>query len=128
MRGLPRQFWALWTATLINRAGAFVIIFLAIYLTAERHFPASLAGFVVGVYGVGGSVGVTVGGALADRWGRRPTALLALGSASVLMLALGLASRPVPIILAAAALGLAAEMARPALGAMIADLVPAADR
>ena len=128
MRGLPRQFWALWTATLINRAGGFVIIFLAIYLTAERHFSPSLAGFVVGVYGVGGSIGVTVGGALADRWGRRPTALLALGSASVLMLALGFAERPVTIILAATALGLAAEMARPALGAMITDLVPPADR
>jgi MFS family permease len=126
--GLPSQFWALWTATLINRAGAFVIIFLAIYLTAQRHFSPSLAGLVVGVYGVGGAIGVTVGGTLTDRWGRRPTALLALGSASALMLALGFAGRPVTIILAAGALGLAAEMARPPLAAMIADLVPPADR
>jgi MFS family permease len=126
--GLPGQFWALWTATLINRAGSFVIIFLALYLTVERHFSPASAGLVVGLYGVGGAVGVTIGGLLTDRWGRRPTALLSLGTSSVLMVALGLASQPLTITVAATALGLAAEAARPPLGAMIADIVPDADR
>ncbi|NJC69307.1 MFS transporter [Planosporangium thailandense] len=125
---LPGRFWALWTATLINRAGSFVILFLAFYLTGQRHFSPSAAGLVVGLYGAGGAVGVTVGGYLTDRWGRRPTALTALGSASVLMLLLGLATAPPLIAVAAAALGLAAESARPPLGAMIADIVPDADR
>jgi predicted MFS family arabinose efflux permease len=70
--GLPGQFWALWAATLINRAGGFVIIFLALYLTAERGFSPSAAGLVVGLYGAGGAIGVTIGGYLTDRWGRRP--------------------------------------------------------
>ncbi|WP_433055901.1 MFS transporter [Dactylosporangium sp. CS-033363] len=122
---LPSQFWVLWAATLVNRAGGFVIIFLTIYLTTQRGFSASAAGLVVGLYGVGGAVGVTVGGHLADHWGRRPAALLSLGTSSVLMLALGLARGPVEIIAAAVLLGAAAEAARPPLGAMIADIVPA---
>ncbi|MGC9670146.1 MDR family MFS transporter [Planosporangium sp. 12N6] len=125
---LPGRFWALWTATLINRAGSFVVLFLALYLTAERHFSPSAAGAVVGLYGAGGAAGVTLGGYLADRWGRRPTVLSALGTSSVLMVLLGLASQPLTIAAAAAALGLAAEAARPSLGAMIADIVPDTDR
>ncbi|GAA2618832.1 MFS transporter [Dactylosporangium fulvum] len=125
---LPGQFWVLWVATLVNRAGSFVIIFLTIYLTKERGFSESAAGLVIGLYGVGGAIGVTAGGHLADRWGRRPTALLALFSASALMVALGLAQDRITIMVGAAALGLAAESARPALAAMITDIVPEADR
>ena len=55
--GLPRTFWFLWTGTLINRLGAFVVIFLAIYLTASAGFSQSQAGLVLGLYGVGGAVG-----------------------------------------------------------------------
>ncbi|MET7421341.1 MFS transporter [Dactylosporangium sp. NPDC005555] len=125
---LPAQFWIVWTATLINRAGGFVGIFLTIYLTTERGFSGSTAGLVLGLYGLGGAVGVTIAGHLTDRWGRRPTVLLAMGSASVLMVALGLAHDRVAIMVGALALGMAAEGARPPLGAMIADLVPAPDR
>lgn len=89
--GLPRQFWFLWTGTLINRLGSFVVIFLAIYLTGARHFSQSQAGLVIGLYGVGGAIGTTAGGVLADRWGRRPTILIAQFGAAGLMLALGFA-------------------------------------
>jgi predicted MFS family arabinose efflux permease len=125
---LPAQFWIVWTATLINRAGGFVGIFLTIYLTTERHFSTSTAGLVLGLYGLGGAIGVAAAGHLTDRWGRRPTVLLAMGSAAVLMACLGLAHSRPAIMLGALALGMAAEGARPPLGAMIADLVPAADR
>ncbi|MFD0786560.1 MFS transporter, partial [Micromonospora azadirachtae] len=66
--GLPARFWYLWTGTLINRLGSFVLVFLAIYLTQERGFSASQAGLVIGLWGVGGAVGTTIGGTLADRW------------------------------------------------------------
>lgn len=125
---LPGQFWVLWTATLINRAGSFVILFLTIYLTTRRGFSESAAGLVIGLYGLGGVIGVTLGGHLTDRWGRRPTVLLALSSSSVLMIGLGMAQDRITIMVAAAALGMAAESARPPLGAMIADIVPDRDR
>ncbi|SCE75914.1 Predicted arabinose efflux permease, MFS family [Micromonospora viridifaciens] len=126
--GLPRSFWYLWTGTLINRLGSFVLVFLAIYLTQERHFSASQAGLVIGMWGVGGAVGTTIGGTLTDRWGRRPTLLTAQIGAAALMVALGLARPLWAVALGALLLGAFAEMARPAFGAMMVDVVPEKDR
>ncbi|MCX5067843.1 MFS transporter [Micromonospora lupini] len=126
--GLPATFWYLWSGTLINRLGSFVLVFLAIYLTQERGFSASQAGLVIGLWGVGGAFGTTAGGTLADRWGRRPTLLTAHVGAAAMMLALGLARDLWAVALGALLLGMFAEAARPAFGAMMIDVVPAKDR
>ncbi|MEU6022323.1 MFS transporter [Micromonospora sp. NPDC047134] len=126
--GLPKIFWYLWTGTLINRLGSFVLVFLAIYLTQERGFSASQAGVVLGLWGAGGAVGATVGGTLSDRWGRRPTLLTAHLGGAVMMLALGFAHELWAVGLGALLLGLFAEAARPAFGAMMIDVVPERDR
>lgn len=126
--GLPVTFWYLWAGTLINRLGSFVLVFLAIYLTQERGFSASQAGLVIGLWGVGGAVGTTVGGTLADRWGRRPTLLTAHLGAATMMLALGFAQQLWAVALGALLLGTFAEAARPAFGAMMIDVVPEKDR
>ncbi|MEV4344193.1 MFS transporter [Actinoplanes sp. NPDC049596] len=126
--GLPRQFWLLWTGTLINRLGSFVVIFLAIYLTADRGFSQSQAGLVIGLYGVGGALGTTAGGVLADRWGRRPTMLTAQFTAAALMLALGFAHEYGQILATTFLLGFFSEAVRPAFSAMLVDVVPEKDR
>ncbi|MGI5524142.1 MDR family MFS transporter [Micromonospora sp. CA-259024] len=126
--GLPTTFWYLWSGTLINRLGSFVLVFLAIYLTQERGFSASQAGLVIGLWGVGGAFGTIAGGTLADRWGRRPTLLTAHVGAAAMMLALGLARDLWAVALGALLLGMFAEAARPAFGAMMIDVVPAKDR
>jgi hypothetical protein len=48
--GLPRPFWVLFGGTLVNRVGGFVIVFLAIYLTAVRGLNAAQAGAVISPY------------------------------------------------------------------------------
>ncbi|WP_431972950.1 MDR family MFS transporter [Micromonospora haikouensis] len=126
--GLPRTFWYLWTGTLINRLGSFVLVFLAIYLTQERGFDELAAGLVLGLWGVGGAVGTTLGGTLADRWGRRPTLLTAHLGAAAMMLTLGFAQQLWAVAGGALLLGLFAEAARPAFGAMMIDVVPERDR
>jgi MFS family permease len=126
--GLPRQFWFLWIGTLINRLGAFVVIYLAIYLTQALHFSQSQAGLVLGAYGVGGAVGTMTGGVLADRWGRRPTLLTAQFGAAALMLALGFAQGFWQLVAGALLLGLFAEGVRPAFQAMMIDVLPDRDR
>ncbi|GAA2654250.1 MFS transporter [Paractinoplanes durhamensis] len=125
---MPRQFWFLWVGTLINRLGSFVVIFLAIYLTSERHFSQSQAGLVIGLYGVGGAIGTTVGGVLADRWGRRPTMLTAQFGAAALMLTLGFAYAYWQILAVTFLLGVVTEAVRPAFMAMMIDVVPDRDR
>ncbi|UQU65450.1 MFS transporter [Couchioplanes caeruleus] len=126
--GLPRQFWFLWTGTLINRLGAFVVIYLAIYLTQDLHFSQSQAGLVLGAYGVGGAIGTMTGGVLTDRWGRRPTMLTAQFGTAALMLTLGFAGQFWQLLAGAWLLGVFAEGVRPAFQAMMVDVVPDRDR
>ena len=76
MRDLPRTFWYLWTATLINRSGAFVMLYLEINMVARYGFSATFAGLVLGLFGAGMALGSLAGGVLADRWGRRSTLLV----------------------------------------------------
>ncbi len=126
--GLPRQFWWMWTSTLINSLGGFVVTFLALYLTAHRGYSASYAGLVAALFGLGGAVGAVLGGVLADRVGRRPTMLAAQLATAAATVALGLATGPVTIAACAAVAGLANSTSRPAVQAMIADIVGPADR
>nr|MDT0660325.1 MFS transporter [Micromonospora sp. DSM 115978] len=126
--GLPATFWYLWTGTLINRLGSFVLIFLAIYLTTVRGFSELDAGFVLGLWGAGGAVGTLLGGVSADRWGRRPTLLTAHLGAAAAMLGLGFAEPFWAVAAGALLLGIFAEGARPAFAAMMVDVVPATDR
>ncbi len=56
MSGLPPTFWWLWAGTLVNRAGAFVLPFLAFYLTDELDLTPSFVGLVLGAFGLGSIV------------------------------------------------------------------------
>ncbi len=127
-QGLPRLFWRLWAAALVNRLGSFVVPFLALYLEGERGIGGSGAGLIVAAFGAGAVAAGPLGGGLADRLGRRRT--IALGM-TLSALALGgiLAARgPFELAIAALGLGLAHELPRPAMSAMVADLVPLEDR
>jgi MFS family permease len=126
--GLPTTFWYLWTGTLVNRLGSFVLIFLAIYLTTERDFSQTEAGLVIGLFGAGSALGVTVGGVLADRWGRRPTLLTAHTGAAAMMLVLGFARDRWTITVGAMLLGFFVDGSRPAFQALMVDVVPDRDR
>ena len=66
LRGLPREVWILFTATLVNRAGSMVLPFLVLYLTRELGFSAGLAGIVVLLYGAGALIAAPISGALSD--------------------------------------------------------------
>ncbi len=128
MGGLPRTFWWIWTGTLVNRLGSFVVPFLALYLTAAQGYSIAFAGLVATLYGLGSAASTIVAGILADRIGRKPTLLGALLSSTAAMLALGVSHGPVSIAATAALLGFTSNAARPASGALIADVVAPADR
>jgi MFS family permease len=126
--GLPGQFWSLWAGILINRLGTFVFPLLALYLTQRRGFSDRQVGFTIALYGAGNALGSQCGGFLADRVGRRTTLLLGLCSGAAAMLALGFAETRPTVALGTFVLGLCGESHRPAMQAMVADLVPSADR
>ncbi|MGW4892593.1 MDR family MFS transporter [Kitasatospora sp. NPDC004240] len=128
MGGLPPQFWWLWMSTLVNRLGGFVVTFLSLYLSTERGYPPSYAGLVAALFGLGSAIAAIVGGVLTDRIGRRPTLLVAQVGTAVFTAVLGFTDGQVAIAVVAFLVGFCGNASRPATSAIIADLVPEADR
>ncbi|WP_406124980.1 MDR family MFS transporter [Streptomyces sp. NBC_00989] len=126
--GLPREFWWLWTSTLVNRLGAFVSTFMALYLTLDRGYSATYAGLVASLYGLGGVVSSIGSGVMTDRLGRRPTLLIAQSSTAASVALLGFVHDPVAIAAVACLVGAASNASRPAVQAMMADIVRPEDR
>ncbi len=126
--GLPKEFWWLWTSTLVNRLGAFVATFMALYLTLDRGYSASYAGLVASLHGLGGVVSSLGAGVMTDRLGRRPTLLVAQTSTAFSVALLGFMEHPVAIAGVAFLVGMASNASRPAVQAMMADIVKPEDR
>jgi MFS family permease len=126
--GLPRSYWLLWAGVFVNRLGTFVSPFLAFYLTSRRGLSVDAAGGVVSLVGLGSLASGPTGGYLADRLGRRQALGLATMLGAAAMLAMGAAHSLPSIGAAAAALGFFGELYRPAVSALVADIVPPDDR
>ncbi|MEV0775641.1 MFS transporter [Streptomyces sp. NPDC050428] len=126
--GLPREFWWLWTSTLVNRLGGFVATFMVLYLTMERGYSASYAGLVVALHGLGGVISSVGVGVMTDRLGRRPTLLISQSSTAASVALLGFMEDPAAIVAVAFLVGLTSNASRPAVQAMMADIVKPEDR
>lgn len=126
--GLPPAFWWLWTSTLVNRLGAFVATFMALYLTLDRGYSATYAGLVAALHGLGGVVSSLGAGVMTDRLGRRPTLLIAQASTALSVALLGFMKDPLAIAGVAFLVGMASNASRPAVQAMMADIVRPEDR
>jgi MFS family permease len=126
--GLPRPFWVLWTGTLINRLGMFIEPFIALYLSSARHLPLAQVGAVLASYGAGSVFSQLIGGTLTDRIGRRATLTAGMLANAAALLGLGYAHGLAMLTVASIGVGLTIDMYRPAVAALVADLVPAADR
>src|SRR5580700_2594436 len=125
---LPRAFWVIWIGTVINRLGYVVEPFLALYLVRGRGLSVGLAGVLIACFGAGAFVSQPIGGLLADRVGRRTTIIVGMTGSAVGFIALGLAPTLVAIGIAAAVCGLAIDLYRPAVAAIVADVVPSEHR
>jgi MFS family permease len=128
MSGLPAAFWWLWVGTLVNRVGAFVLPFLAFYLTDELDLTPAFVGLVLGTFGFGSIIATLLGGVLADRLGRRPVLLGSQLSTAATLVALGLTTTPAAVLVLCGLLGLTSNTSRPAFSAMTTDIVAADDR
>ena len=127
LRALPRTFWILFAGTFINRFGTFVWPFLTIYLTRQGHSLAA-ASFAVSAFGLGALSGGMLGGWLADHFGRRNTIVLGTFSAAASFMLL-YAAVSLPAIIACTLLaGFTSGIYHPAIGALLADIVPAEQR
>lgn len=122
--GLPREYWALWGANMLDWLGKFVAFFLTLYLADERGLSGSQVALVIALNGLANVPSSFLGGVLADRFGRRQLIvggywLIALGLAS-----LGIARGVEQLAAAALFLGFVSGLPRASMSAMIADVVP----
>lgn len=69
--GLPMSIWILAITQLINRAGAMVVFFLAIYLKKGLGYDFTQVGWAMAVYGTGSITGIKTGGYFTDKVGYR---------------------------------------------------------
>jgi len=127
IRRLPPAAWILLAGTFINRFGAFILIFLVLYLT-DKGYSGTQAGLALSIYGMGQMVAATLGGHLADRVGRRTTIVGSMYTAAIAMVLLYHAESLWAIILLTGVVGATAEMYRPAAAALLTDFSAPGER
>ncbi len=123
LRETPISAQVVLLGVFINQVGAFVQLFLVLFLIS-RGFTVAQAGLALGCYSAGAIVGTLGGGALADWLGRRSTIVASMGAAGLFTYSLTLLHN-LPAIYAAAALsGAMARASATASSTLLFDLAP----
>lgn len=128
---LPRTFWLLFASAVVDRLGGFGVVYLSIWLAgpdAPTGVTVAAAGLAISLFSLGGLVGGPLGGALADRVGRKPVLVGGLLATAASFLVLGQMHTLVTIAGATLLVGTSSNLGRPAMTAAIADVVPAEHR
>jgi MFS family permease len=123
IRQISPPVWALLIGLFINKLGNFLQIFLVLYLT-ERGFSPGGAGLALTAYGAGAIVGVLLGGSVTDRFGYRSTIVGSMAINGVLIASVVHLPSLWLVIIAAGAVGAAAQAYRPASAALLVELTP----
>lgn len=71
-RELPRAFWIIFTAAIINGLGNFVAFLFAFYLQDRFGLQPTATGLLIGLFALGTLVGSFFAGQLSDHIGRKP--------------------------------------------------------
>lgn len=124
LAGLPRASWILAVATLVNRAGVMVRPFLVIYLTTQIGLTVEDAGWYLFAYGATTLIAAPLSGRLTDRFGARTVMRVCLLLSACALLIYPLAQTRGWLLFATATFALFNEMPRPALMALVTEVVP----
>ncbi|HUP40555.1 MAG TPA: MFS transporter, partial [Vicinamibacterales bacterium] len=128
-REFPRRFWVVVGVHFIDKIGGTIVFpFFALYITGKFHVGMTEAGILLGLLSLAGILGSVIGGGLTDRLGRRKLILFGLIASAVSALLLGSVNDFAWLFPVAALVGLFSEVGGPAHAAMIADILPKAQR
>jgi len=87
----PKAFKVLTLATFIDMLGSFLLYpFYALYITERFGVGMIEVGFLFSIFSVGNILGGVIGGALADKYGRRAMVLIGLVVSGIGSILLGL--------------------------------------
>jgi len=113
LRESPVAVKALLAGVAVNRLGAFLQVFLVLFLT-HRGFSEVRAGTALSIYGAGAVLGLVVGGALSDRLGPRRATLLSMTGTAVLILGILYVRNYLALLLVVALVGAVGRIYQPA--------------
>src|SRR5512134_1317372 len=123
--GYPRAFWIYNVIVFIDRLGGFMLYpFFALYLTEKFDIGMSTVGLLFAIFSISGMVGSALGGALADRMGRKVVIIFSLILSSLSALGMGFAPSIGVFIAVVAIVGTLSSIGHPAHEAVVADLLP----
>jgi predicted MFS family arabinose efflux permease len=121
----PRKFWLVVGVSFIDHVGGTMLFpFFSLYITQKFNVGMTQAGIVLGIFAVAGLVGQMIGGALTDKFGRRKLIIFGLVFSAISTLSLGFVNSFSVLIPLAVFIGLLSDIAGPAHGAMIGDILP----
>ena len=121
----PRAFWTYNLIVFIDRLGGFMLYpFFALYLTQKYDIGMATVGILFAVFSASGFVGSALGGALADRMGRRGVIIASLILSALSALGMGFAPTLAVFILISVVVGTLGSIGGPAHEAVVADLLP----
>jgi len=125
----PRTFWIVVGTHFIDVIGNTLLNpFFALYVTQKFGVGMTEAGIILATNSIAGIVGSTIGGAMADRYGRRGIILFGLVVSALSGLTLGFVNEFYVFYGLSVFVGLMGSAAHPAHQAMVADLLPADKR
>lgn len=120
----PRPFRVLIIGTFIDRlGGALIFPFLSLYVSQRFNVGMTDVGLLFGVWSASSLVGSMIGGALADKFGRKKIILLGLVFSALTALLMGFVNDFYAFYIVAIIAGLFSHIAGPARQAMVADLL-----
>lgn len=121
----PSPFRTLVVITFIDHlGGALLFPFFALYITSKFDVGMTQVGLLFAAFSFSSFIGATIGGALADRIGRRSMLIFSLVSTSLSAVAMGLVESLEAFYLLALLVGIFTDTGGPARQAMVADLLP----
>ena len=121
----PRHFWVLIGALFIDRVGgALIFPFLSLYITNKFNVGMTEVGGIFAIHSVSSFFGNMVGGALADKFGRRSMLIIGLIFSALISLGMGFIKDWELFYLLAFLTGFISNFSGPAVQAMLADILP----
>lgn len=125
----PQAFWTVMLGLFVdNIGGSLLFPFLALYVTQKFGVSLIDIGWIQVVSTMVNVVGTSIGGALADRYGRKTIALIGLFGSALITLPLGLTNRWEMFILFRLLASFMGNFSGPAFNALLADLLPSEKR
>ncbi len=125
----PLPFRVLVVAMFVDRLGGTILYpFFALYITRRFGVGMTEAGVLIGLFSVAGLFGSMIGGALADKVGRRSIVIFGLVTSATGSVIMGILDSIVAFYVLAIVVGFLGSIASPAHQAMVADMLPEEQR